>query len=123
MVDHGHHLAPVALAGLTQLPQLSTPTLPANVNFCDFVFFTSGLLFDPNSLKRPLSASDGRSPVLHPILACHPRLASCRLDAQGQGQKTQKELLKEESEKMKVFAQQLRSKPQFIAVFKVRRGK
>jgi len=36
----------------------------------------------------------------------------------GQGQKTQKELLKEESEKMKVFAQQLRSKPQFIAVFK-----
>ena len=38
----------------------------------------------------------------------------------GMGQKTKQQLLKEESEKMKVFAQQLRSKPQFIAVFKVR---
>ena len=38
---------------------------------------------------------------------------------QGLGQKTKQDLLKEESEKMKVFAQQLRSKPQFIAVFKV----
>ena len=39
--------------------------------------------------------------------------------SQGLGQKTKQDLLKEESEKMKVFAQQLRSKPQFIAVFKV----
>ena len=41
------------------------------------------------------------------------------LSSQGLGQKTKQDLLKEESEKMKVFAQQLRSKPQFIAVFKV----
>ena len=40
--------------------------------------------------------------------------------SKGIGQKTKQQLLKEESEKMKVFAQQLRSKPQFIAVFKVR---
>jgi len=85
-----------------------------NYNVCFYMFsfmMVCALLVATQIQFRYLSPKQNDVPL-------DTRTAPGGPQGKGMGQKTKQQLLKEESEKMKVFAQQLRSKPQFIAVFK-----